>query len=77
MPSEIGRNPGWSLEEFVALRFSRAQLGTHPGCFEGISGMFQRVLKERNHLTDAGHDRIEKRTATTIIQVEIVSRAGT
>jgi len=52
--------------------FSRAQPGTHLRHFEGISGMFQRVLKERKLLTDAGHDRIEKGTATTIIQVEIV-----
>ena len=58
--------------ELVALGFSRAQPGTHPGYFEDISGRLGRLLKDRKPLTDAGHHRIEKGTATTIIQVEIV-----
>jgi hypothetical protein len=45
---------GWSWVRLDRIRFSRAQLGTHLGYFEGISGWFWRVLNARKPLTDAG-----------------------
>ena len=39
--------------ELVTLGFSRAQLGTQLGYFEGFSGWFQELLKDRKPLTGA------------------------
>jgi hypothetical protein len=49
-----GLDLGWSWFGLVTLGFSRAQFGTQPGYFEGISGWFRRVLDARKPLTDAG-----------------------
>jgi hypothetical protein len=38
----------------VTLRLSRAQLRAHLGYFEGLSGWFWKLLKDRKPLTDAG-----------------------
>ena len=50
----MGSNLGWSWLRLVALKFSRAQLGTQLGYFEGFSSWFWRMLKDRKPLTDAG-----------------------
>ena len=45
---------GWSWFEWVTMRFSRAQLGTHPYHFGHISGISSRRLNGRKPLSDEG-----------------------
>jgi hypothetical protein len=45
---------GWSWLRLDRIRFSRAQLGTQLGHFEGFSGWFWRLLNARKPLKEAG-----------------------
>jgi hypothetical protein len=45
---------GWSWFELVALRFSRTQLGTHLGYFEGFLRVLGRRSNLRKSLSDEG-----------------------
>ena len=45
---------GWSWLQLVTLGFSRAQFGTQLAYFEGISGWFWKLLKDREPMSDAG-----------------------
>jgi hypothetical protein len=49
-------NLGWSWLRLDMIKFSRAQPGTQPECFEGISGWLWRLLKDRKPFSDAGFE---------------------
>ena len=51
--ADAGLDFGFSWLRLATLRFSRAQPGTQPECFEGISGWLWRLLKDRKPLKDA------------------------